>query len=257
MFSTHDDAGCVYVYRFSSNCSLGQAARLQRSVLLCIRGVFPEWGEHIVKGEPRAAQIIDVDDEQGFVDAIVRSRVVPDNSDFVDPNSKDYNEDSIPFRYASRASFYLPNPKKPRFPHPNDAVRWGLWTRILSEEGHLDNFDVAVPFCRERRDDGAQRLSQLVRRLALLLSPVAIRYAINAFDKTFWHSDFRIGWINYFGPGPLADKAIEHPRAERLNNGVFLQLSDSCEDMRNEDFARETFAYSRELLPYWELSIKY
>lgn len=231
--------------------TLGDAARLERDVLLILRDVFPDAGEWIGNGQKDKLVAIDFDDAALFTDTIVKLRQCSPRSHFPDPDSLFYTAESVPNLYTTANGFYTPNPKKRLRPHPNESISWSVTFSLGSSEQFYEHIHIHFPFAISQSREEAAKIERLLERLITLTNPEDARFAIMNFDKPFWKVDHRIGWLTYLSQPLLVTHLHSDPRARPFHHGVILKLSDDPRDMMNDDFVKRSFEFGQTLVPYW------
>lgn len=231
--------------------TLGDAARLERDVLLILREVFPEAGEWIGTGQKRKPVAIDFDDEAAFTDTIVKLRQCSPRSNFPDPDSLFYTAESIPNLLTTQNGYYTPNPRKPLRPHPKDSISWSVRFSLGFRPGSYEHVEIRFPYAIAQSKTETARARVLMERLVERLDPEDARFAVVNFDKPFWKVQHRIGWLTYFSQAPLVDHLRGDPRAALFGKGIILQLSDDPADMMNDEFVAQSFAFAQALIPFW------
>lgn len=231
--------------------TLGDAARLERDVLLILRDVFPEADEWIGTGQKHKPVAIDFDNEAAFIETIVKLRQCSPRSDFPDPESLFYTAESIPNLLTTQNGYYTPNPRKPLRPHPDESVSWSVSFALGRSLGIYEHVIINFPYAIAQSKTETARARVLMERLVERLDPEDARFAIIHFDKAFWETHHRIGWLTYFSQAPLVDHLRGDSRAALFGKGIILQLSDDPADMMNDEFVRKSFEFAQTLVPHW------
>jgi hypothetical protein len=246
--------GILIFKRPSKRRTLGDAARLQREILLAIRRLYPEWHEFLTKGEPRRLVPTQIHDEAQFIALMVKLRRTNWRANFHDELSDTYTEDSVPFLYTSMNSFWMPNPRKPDRPYENKTTAWNARFVLGSDEGLYERITITPPHAFERRPDGVAPLVKLMEFVIERFDPENATFYNLKFLETFARPPNPIGllgWLNYFSYPLLVEQVLKHPRARPFHKGAFLQLSDDPTDMMDDAFAKAAFDYAQTLAPYW------
>jgi hypothetical protein len=247
--------GTLTLVKPSMRRTLGDAARLQRDVLLAIRRLYPEWHEFLTKGEPRRLVLTQIDDETQFINLMINLRRTNWRAKFHDELSDSYTQESVPFLYTSMNSFWMPDPRKPDRPYENKAFAWSASFNLGSGEGMYERISIDPPKAVEQRPHGGSNMIELMKyTIARFDSSDAIFYN-RKFNEIFRNPPTRmsywLGWLNYFSHPPLVEQILKHPRGRPFHKGAFLQLSDDPADMMDDAFAKAAFDYAQTLAPYW------
>lgn len=231
--------------------TLGDAARLERDVLLILRDVFPEASEWIATGEPRKPVAIALGDEAAFIDTIVKLRRTGPRADFRDEASRFYTPDSVPHLYTTKNGYYTPSPRRPLSPHPDESISWSARFSLGRAEAFYEQVEIFFPFAIGESRGEAVRVEMLFERLVQRTDPEDARYAIVNFDKPFWETNHRIGWLTYLSQPSLVEHLRADPRARPFHRGLILKLSDDPADMMDDNFVSRSFEFAQKLVPYW------
>jgi hypothetical protein len=246
----HPQAGTLSFAKPSKRRTLGDAARLQRDILLAIRRIYPEWHEFLTKGEPRRLVTTQIDDEAQFIDLMIKLRRTNWRAKFHDELSETYTENSVPFLFTSMNSFWMPNPRKPERPYEDKAKAWSASFGLGQCESFYERISIYPPLAIEQRPGSLARLTELMEYAIGRFGPEHAMFTNQSTHQAFLDTPYRIGWLNYFSHPPLVEQVLKHPRARPFHKGVFLQLSDDPADMMDDAFAMAAFEYAQTLAPY-------
>lgn len=231
--------------------TLGDAARLERVVLLIVRGVFPEVCEWVATGESHTPVPIRFDDEKIFTDAIVKLRRTHQGMRDHNPESLTYNENSVPHLYTTMNGFYTSDNGNLSLPNLIDSVSWSISFSLGSSENFYEHINICFPNTVGESCEGAAQVELLLERLVIALDPEDARFAITHFDRAFWKVHHRIGWLTYLSQPSLCEHLLGDPRVRPFHHGVIVKLSNDPKDMLDDTFVKQSFEFCQSLIPYW------